>query len=60
MEIKKLTSNKGNIIDGPFLIEPKVFLDSRGFFFESWNQSAFDIITNEKIIFSFALISKID
>ena len=52
MEIKKLTSNKGNIIDGPLLIEPKVFLDTRGFFFESWNQSAFDIITNEKIIFS--------
>ena len=52
MEIKKLTSNKGNIIDGPLLIEPKVFLDKRGFFFESWNQSTFDINTNEKIIFS--------
>ena len=52
MEIKKLTSNKGNIIDGPLLIEPKVFLDTRGFFFESWNQSTFDINTNEKIIFS--------
>ena len=52
MEIRKLNSNKGNIIDGPLLIEPKVFLDSRGFFFESWNQSAFDINTNEKIIFS--------
>ena len=52
MEFKKLTSNKGNIIDGPLLIEPKVFLDKRGFFFESWNQSTFDINTNEKIIFS--------
>ena len=52
MEIKKLTSNKGNIIDGPLLIEPKVFLDTRGFFFESWNQSTFDINTKEKIIFS--------
>ena len=52
MEIKKLTSNKGNIIDGPLLIEPKVFLDKRGFFFESWNQATFDINTNEKIIFS--------
>jgi len=52
MEIKKLTSNKGNIIDGPLLIEPKLFLDTRGFFFESWNQSTFDINTNEKIIFS--------
>ena len=52
MEIKKLTSNKGNIIDGPLLIERKVFLDTRGFFFESWNQSTFDINTIEKIIFS--------
>ena len=52
MEINKLTSNKGNIIDGPLLIEPKVFLDTRGFFFESWNQSTFNINTNEKIIFS--------
>ncbi|BEV01852.1 dTDP-4-dehydrorhamnose 3,5-epimerase [Novosphingobium olei] len=28
-------------IEGPVIIEPKVFGDDRGFFFESWNMSAF-------------------
>lgn len=29
-------------IEGVFLIEPKVFGDSRGYFFESWSQKDFD------------------
>jgi dTDP-4-dehydrorhamnose 3,5-epimerase len=29
-------------LQGVFVIEPKVFGDARGFFFESWNQRAFD------------------
>jgi dTDP-4-dehydrorhamnose 3,5-epimerase len=29
-------------IDGLFEIEPRVFGDARGFFYESWNQQAFD------------------
>ena len=52
MEIKKLTSNKGNIIEGPYLINPKIFYDERGFFFESWNQLSFDRSLGEKITFS--------
>lgn len=28
-------------IPGPLVIEPRVFGDSRGFFFESWNEAAF-------------------
>lgn len=28
-------------IQGPLIIEPKVFGDERGFFFESWNSAAF-------------------
>ena len=52
METKSLYSNKGNIIEGPLLIEPKLFEDIRGFFFESWNQSTFNIKLNEEIIFS--------
>ncbi len=28
-------------IEGPMIIEPKVFGDDRGFFMESWNQAAF-------------------
>ena len=52
MEIKKLTSNKENILDGPLLIEPKLFEDARGFFFESWNKSKFNNMINKDIIFS--------
>lgn len=31
-------------IDGPLIIEPQVFEDQRGFFFESWNKKNLDII----------------
>lgn len=52
MEIKKLTSNKGKILEGPLLIKPKIYIDKRGIFFESWNQSTFDSYLGEKTIFS--------
>ena len=52
MKIKKLLSNNGNLINGPYLIEPKIFNDDRGSFFESWNQSTFDMELGEKITFS--------
>ena len=41
MDIKNLISNKGNILDGVFIIEPKIFEDNRGFFYESWNSLSF-------------------
>lgn len=34
-----------------FLIEPKVFNDERGFFFESYNQSEFEDAINRKVTF---------
>ena len=52
MQIKRITSNKGNILDGPILIEPKLFEDARGFFFESWNKSTFNDSLNEEISFT--------
>ena len=52
MKISKLISNKGNILNGTFLIKPKIFSDKRGSFFESWNQDTFDSLISEKIIFS--------
>ena len=42
METKKLLSNKGNLIDGPLIINPKIYSDERGYFYESWNESTFD------------------
>lgn len=52
MIIEQLLSNKGNLVEGPLLVKPKVFSDSRGFFYESWNQISFSKSLGEDIIFS--------
>jgi len=51
MDIKNLFSNKGNILEGVFIIEPRVFKDDRGFFYESWNQDVFNDEIGEEVIF---------
>ncbi len=51
MCIKSLSSNKGNILDGVFIIKPKIFEDNRGFFYESWNQVLFNQIVGEEVKF---------
>lgn len=38
-------------IDGVLIIEPRVFGDSRGFFFESFNQKAFDDAVGHAVAF---------
>lgn len=44
----KVTKTK---IEGCFLIEPKVFEDDRGYFFESFNQEKFELLTGAKPFF---------
>tara|TARA_A100001011_G_scaffold350690_1_gene390173 strand:+ start:260 stop:838 length:579 start_codon:yes stop_codon:yes gene_type:complete len=51
MEIKNLYSNKGEILEGVYTIKPKVFEDSRGFFYESWNQIFFNNAVGETVNF---------
>ena len=51
MDIKNLTSNKGNIIKGVCTLNPRVFEDSRGFFYESWNQEIFNNAVGEEVKF---------
>jgi len=46
-----LISNKGKLIKGPILIEPKIFNDKRGFFYESWNEKEFNDLLNTKVLF---------
>jgi len=41
MQAERLISLQGTQIQGPLLITPRVFGDTRGFFFESWNAGAF-------------------
>lgn len=38
-------------IDGVLILEPRVFGDSRGFFFESFNQRAFDAAVGRSVTF---------
>jgi len=42
MQAEVLTTAAGVPVDGPLLLTPRVFGDERGFFFESWNQQAFN------------------
>ena len=51
MDIKNLSSNKGNIIKGVYVIKPNIFKDNRGFFYESWNQEIFNNAVGEKVKF---------
>jgi dTDP-4-dehydrorhamnose 3,5-epimerase len=38
-------------LEGVLLLEPRVFRDDRGFFFESWNQATFDEAVGENVTF---------
>ena len=51
MKSKSLYNSKGIKIEGLLLIEPEIYFDERGFFFESWNQRKFDGLVGENIIF---------
>lgn len=42
---------KSTIIKDCFIIEPKIFIDTRGFFYESYHQNKFNDMTNLKINF---------
>ena len=51
MLYKRVKSQKGLFFEGPLLIEPNIFQDQRGFFYESWNKSKFNKIIDEEIEF---------
>ena len=51
MEIKNLSSNKGNILEEVCLIFPRVFKDNRGLFYESWNQKLFNKTVGKEVKF---------
>ncbi len=51
MKAKKLTTHAGKTIEGPLLLTPEIFSDSRGFFMESWNHNRFSQLVGESIVF---------
>ena len=52
MQFEQLESPEGLMVKGPLLIKPKAFGDDRGWFFESWNQIAFDQAIGDTVVFS--------
>ena len=52
MQVEQLNSAQGLTINGPLLITPRAFGDDRGWFYESWNQQAFNEATGESVVFS--------
>ncbi|NOL48078.1 dTDP-4-dehydrorhamnose 3/5-epimerase [Synechococcus sp. MIT S9220] len=52
MQVEQLRSQVGGTVEGPLLITPSVFGDSRGWFFESWNQRKFNDAIGESVVFS--------
>ncbi len=51
MKLTTLKTTENIEIDGPLLITPNIFEDSRGFFYESWNKEEFFKLTNMKVDF---------
>ena len=51
MQYFNVNSSKGNLIKGPLIIKPKIFLDNRGYFFESWNNSEFNQLISREVNF---------
>ena len=51
MKISKCKHNSGGLFDGPLILEPEIYSDSRGSFLESWNYKAFNEIVGSKIFF---------
>tara|TARA_A100001388_G_scaffold274220_1_gene257467 strand:+ start:2005 stop:2592 length:588 start_codon:yes stop_codon:yes gene_type:complete len=51
MQLKQLRNKSNEIIDGPLEINPKIFHDDRGYFYETWNENEFKIKVNSRIKF---------
>ena len=51
MKIRNCKHNKNGVFDGPLILEPSIFKDSRGLFFESWNMYNFNEIIPHKTKF---------
>ncbi len=51
MKTFEFRNAKKVIIEGPLILQPEIFQDERGSFFESWNMDRFNHATNNKVIF---------
>ena len=52
MNSYKLKNNKNEFFKDPLIINPRIFEDSRGIFFESWNKHDFEQFLEIRLILS--------
>ena len=51
MDSKKIFNKDNILIEGPLILQPKIFEDERGYFYESFNQEKFNQITKSSNFF---------
>ena len=51
MELESVKSSNNLLIDGPVILIPKINIDDRGYFYESWNKDFYNKILNREISF---------
>ena len=51
MKKEELYLSNGQLLEGALVIKPEIYNDSRGFFFESWNQRKFNLIVGKSVEF---------
>ena len=51
MKTKFLRDKSSNFFSGPIIFTPEIFLDERGYFFETWNKKKFTSLVNLKVDF---------
>ena len=42
MEIEKIKTSEGKVLEGALILKPSIHIDSRGYFIESWNEKVFN------------------
>ena len=47
MKLEKLITNKGEFFSDVKIINPKIFEDDRGYFYESWNKENFNSLVKK-------------
>ena len=51
MKTEFLKDKSSNLFSGPIIFTPKIFLDERGYFFETWNKKKFTSLVNLEVDF---------
>ena len=51
MKTDFLKDKSSNLFSGPIIFTPEIFMDDRGYFFETWNKKTFSSLVNSEVDF---------